>query len=157
MAGAMMLERAAAPDLSEKVDNLSYLTNMAESPALEEIDEEVLKERESGIMELGKQYKDEGKAKELGKLIKLIRPFTKLISKAKAAKLVRELVDIYLDMQHDAATGYEVDLCKECIEWAKEEKRTFLRQSLEARWVSVTTGWSKKCLKVRQKLGTKKN
>merc|ERR1719266_1063291 len=82
-------------------------------------------------MELGKQYKDEGKAKELGKLIKLIRPFTKLISKAKAAKLVRELVDIYLDMQHDAATGYEVDLCKECIEWAKEEKRTFLRQSLE--------------------------
>ena len=131
MAGAMMLARAAAPDLSEKVDNLSYLTNMAESPALQEIDEEVLKERESGIMELGKQYKDEGKAKELGKLIKLIRPFTKLISKAKAAKLVRELVDIYLDM--DAATGYEVDLCKECIEWAKEEKRTFLRQSLEAR------------------------
>merc|ERR1719402_1001491 len=86
-------------------------------------------------MELGKQYKDEGKAKELGKLIKLIRPFTKLISKAKAAKLVRGLVDIYLDM--DAATGYEVDLCKECIEWAKEEKRTFLRQSLEARLIGL--------------------
>merc|ERR1719402_1338975 len=86
-------------------------------------------------MELGKQYKDEGKAKELGKLIKLIRPFTKLISKAKAAKLVRGLVDIYLDM--DAATGYEVDLCKECIEWAKEEKRTFLRQSLEARLIAL--------------------
>merc|ERR1719187_2674017 len=86
-------------------------------------------------MELGKQYKDEGKAKELGKLIKLIRPFTKLISKAKAAKLVRGLVDIYLDM--DAATGYEVDLCKECIEWAKGEKRTFLRQSLEARLIGL--------------------
>merc|ERR550519_278840 len=86
-------------------------------------------------MELGKQYKDEGKANELGELIKLIRPFTKLISKAKAAKLVRGLVDIYLDM--DAATGYEVDLCKECIEWAKEEKRTFLRQSLEARLIGL--------------------
>jgi 26S proteasome regulatory subunit N6 len=135
MAGAMMLARAAAPDLSEKVDSLEYLAKMAESPAPEEIDEEVLKERESGIMELGKQYKDEGKAKELGKLIKLIRPFTKLISKAKAAKLVRGLVDIYLDM--DAATGYEVDLCKECIEWAKEEKRTFLRQSLEARLIAL--------------------
>jgi len=130
-----MLARAAAPDLSEKVDSLEYLAKMAESPAPEEIDEEVLKERESGIMELGKQYKDEGKAKELGKLIKLIRPFTKLISKAKAAKLVRGLVDIYLDM--DAATGYEVDLCKECIEWAKEEKRTFLRQSLEARLIAL--------------------
>ena len=126
-----------------------------EEQAPVELDEEVLKERESGIMELGKQYKDEGNAKDLGKLIKMIRPFTKLISKAKAAKLVRELVDIYLDM--DAATGYEVDLCKECIEWAKEEKRTFLRQSLEARWVSITTGWSKKMSESQTKAGNQEN
>ena len=26
---------------------------------------------------------------------------------------------------------YQVELCTECIEWAKEEKRTFLRQALE--------------------------
>merc|ERR1739844_261518 len=31
----------------------------------------------------------------------------------------------------------EVQLCKECIEWAKEEKRTFLRQSLESRLVGL--------------------
>ena len=68
-----------------------------------ELDEEVLKERESGIMELGKQYKDEGNAKDLGKLIKMIRPLTKLISKTKATKLVRGLVNIYLDME--VATG----------------------------------------------------
>jgi len=131
-----MLERAAAPDLTEKVDSLEYLAKMAEEEqAPVELDEEVLKERESGIMELGKQYKDEGNAKDLGKLIKMIRPFTKLISKAKAAKLVRGLVDIYLDME--AATGYEVQLCKECIQWATEEKRTFLRQSLEARLIAL--------------------
>ena len=35
----------------------------------------------------------------------------------------------YLDM--DATTGYEVELCKECIQWACEEKRLFLRQALE--------------------------
>jgi len=99
------------------------------------MDAEVLKERESGIMELGKQYKDEGNAEDLGKLIKMIRPFTKLISKAKAAKLVRGLVDIYLDME--AATGYEVQLCKECIQWATDEKRTFLRQTLEARLIGL--------------------
>jgi len=136
MAGAMMLERAAAPDLSERVDSLEYLAKMAEQPtAPDDLDEELLKERESGIMQLGKQYKDEGNAKDLAKLISLIRPFTKLISKAKAAKLVRGLVDIYLDMGGE--TGYEVQLCKECIQWATEEKRTFLRQSLEARLIAL--------------------
>jgi len=133
-----MMERAAVPNLTEKVDSLDeYLAKMNESTpqAPDDLDAEILKERESGIMELGKQYKDEGNAKDLGRLIKMIRPFTKLISKAKAAKLVRGLVDIYLDME--AATGYEVQLCKECIQWATDEKRTFLRQTLEARLIGL--------------------
>jgi 26S proteasome regulatory subunit N6 len=68
-------------------------------------------------------------------LIKQIRPFLKLLSKAKAAKLIRGLVDMYLDMGAD--TGYEVTLCKECITWATEEKRIFLRQALEARLIGL--------------------
>lgn len=115
-----------------------------------------------------------------------MRPFLNSISKAKAARLVRSLLDLFLDME--AATGqevrqlefssrpasyksrvvlvrargaplevyiddnlqavvvvkvleiepnaifsYKVDLCLECIEWAKSEKRTFLRQALEVR------------------------
>ena len=43
---------------------------------------------------------------ELGGLIKFIRPFLKTVSKAKAAKLVRNLVDVFLDME--ASTGMEV-------------------------------------------------
>ncbi|CAB1341434.1 unnamed protein product [Coregonus sp. 'balchen'] len=35
------------------------------------------------------------------------------------------------------AAGQEVELCLECIEWAKAEKRTFLRQALEARLISL--------------------
>lgn len=68
---------------------------------------------------------------ELGGLLKYVRPFLNSISKAKAARLVRSLLDLFLDME--AATGQEVDLCLECIEWAKVEKRTFLRQALEVR------------------------
>lgn len=60
-----------------------------------------------------------------------MRPFLNSISKAKAARLVRSLLDMFLDME--AATGQEVELCLECIEWAKAEKRTFLRQALEVR------------------------
>jgi hypothetical protein len=69
---------------------------------------------------------------ELGGLLKFVRPFLISISKAKAARLVRSLLDLFLDME--AATGQEVDLCLECIEWAKVEKRTFLRQALEVSW-----------------------
>ena len=95
------------------------------------MDEEQLKKNESKVMDIGKMYREQGNAEDLGRLIKLIRPFTKLLSKAKAAKPIRGLVDMYLDMGAD--TGYEVTLCKGCITWATEEKRIFLRQALEAR------------------------
>jgi len=119
-----------------KMDPVEYLAKIAkEEESNDAMDEETLKEQESGIMELGNKYKTEGNAQDLQKLIQMIRPFTKLLSKAKAAKLVRGLVDMYLDM--DATTGYEVELCKECIQWATEEKRQFLRQALEARLIAL--------------------
>ena len=73
-------------------------------------DEESIRDRESEILELGEKYKKEGKANELAQLIRDVRPFLAMISKAKAAKLVRSLVDLFLDME--AATGTEVALCK---------------------------------------------
>jgi len=138
MAGSMMIEH---PNLHGgiggiKMDPVEYLAKIAkEEEANDAMDEETLKEQETGIMELGNKYKTEGNAQDLQKLIQMIRPFTKLLSKAKAAKLVRGLVDMYLDM--DATTGYEVELCKECIQWATEEKRQFLRQALEARLIAL--------------------
>lgn len=120
------------------MDPVQYLAMIAKEEEEKhdmQVDEEQLKEQETGIMELGNKYKSEGNAADLQKLIQMIRPFSKLLSKAKAAKLVRGLVDMYLDM--DATTGYEVELCKECINWAKEEKRIFLRQGLEARLIAL--------------------
>jgi len=134
MAGSMMIETPHVHGLGEKMDPVKYLAKIAEEEN-QMMDEEQLKEQETGIMELGSKYKSEGNAQDLQKLIQMIRPFTKLLSKAKAAKLVRGLVDMYLDME--ATTGYEVELCKECIQWATEEKRLFLRQALEARLIAL--------------------
>ena len=66
---------------------------------------------------------------ELGQLIGESRKYLHLFSKAKAAKIVRELVDRFLDIS--GTSEYDVTLCKECIEWARDEKRNFLRQALE--------------------------
>ncbi|KAK1793958.1 hypothetical protein P4O66_010874 [Electrophorus voltai] len=98
-------------------------------------DEEAVRVKEQSILELGSLLAKTGQAAELGGLLKFVRPFLISISKAKAARLVRSLLDLFLDME--AATGQEVELCLECIEWAKAEKRTFLRQALEARLISL--------------------
>ncbi len=98
--------------------------------------EEDLKDQEQNILQLGEKYREEGKAKEMSNLIKQVRqketerlnldmidafffvlykvrPFLKLISKAKAAKLVRGLVDMFLDMERQGKKGQvEVQLCK---------------------------------------------
>ncbi|NWW10387.1 PSD11 ATPase, partial [Ptilorrhoa leucosticta] len=102
---------------------------------VQENDEEAVQVKEQSILELGSLLAKTGQAEELGGLLKYVRPFLNSISKAKAARLVRSLLDLFLDME--AATGQEVDLCLECIEWAKSEKRTFLRQALEVGWVCV--------------------
>merc|ERR1712062_44548 len=135
MAGAMMVERAGSIPAMEPTMNYKEFVAKLEEEHNREMDEEQLREMEASALDIGQKMREEGKAQELGNLIKLIRPFTKLLSKAKAAKLIRGLVDMYLDMGAD--TGYEVTLCKECITWATEEKRIFLRQSLEARLIGL--------------------
>jgi len=130
-----MIERAQSIPAMETMDVKEYLAKLEEEQSCQDMDEEQLKDSETKIMQIGQKYAEEKKAEELGNLIKLIRPFTKLLSKAKAAKLIRGLVDMYLDME--ASTGYEVQLCEECIQWATEEKRIFLRQALEARLIGL--------------------
>lgn len=135
MAGAMLFERAQSVSNSSREKEIELLNKLKKEQEDSDNDEEKIKNKEQDILNLGEQYKKEGKAKELADLIKATRPFLSLISKAKAAKLVRSLVDFFLDLE--AGIGIEVQLCKECIEWAKEERRTFLRQSLEARLIAL--------------------
>lgn len=97
--------------------------------------EDVSKEKEIKIIEQGQKMSQSGNAEGLARFIREIRPGLKNFSKAKAAKIVRSLVDLFLDM--NTKHGVEVSLCLECIEWAKEEKRSLLRQSLETRLIAL--------------------
>jgi 26S proteasome regulatory subunit N6 len=135
MAGAELLERARALSITDSEEGIRLLNKIVQEQEIAEDDEGNIRLKEQAILQLGELYKKERKAKELADLIKATRPFLSLISKAKAAKVVRALVDFFLDLE--AGIGIEVQLCKECIEWSKEERRTFLRQSLEARLIAL--------------------
>ncbi|KAF1574724.1 UNVERIFIED_CONTAM: 26S proteasome non-ATPase regulatory subunit 11, partial [Eudyptes pachyrhynchus] len=135
MAAAAVLEFQRAQSLlsTDREASIGILHSIVKRD-VQENDEEAVQVKEQSILELGSLLAKTGQAEELGGLLKYVRPFLNSISKAKAARLVRSLLDLFLDME--AATGQEVDLCLECIEWAKSEKRTFLRQALEVRYIA---------------------
>uniref|UniRef100_I3KPC5 Proteasome 26S subunit, non-ATPase 11b n=1 Tax=Oreochromis niloticus TaxID=8128 RepID=I3KPC5_ORENI len=136
MAAAAVVEFQRAQSLISTDRNASIdILHSIVRRDVQENDEEAVRVKEQSILELGTLLAKTGQAAELGGLLKFVRPFLMSISKAKAARLVRSLLDLFLDME--AATGQEVELCLECIEWAKAEKRTFLRQALEARLISL--------------------
>lgn len=126
MAGATLLARNYSDTMSNKFPFGGKYENVGAN-------EEYIREKEVQILEIGEQFKKQGKAKDLAELIRGVRPFLSQISKAKAAKLVKALVDMLLDLE----TRVDIDLFLEIIEWAKEESRTFLRQSLEARLIAL--------------------
>lgn len=124
----MMFERSASRDDSS-IRSLSHLLQNDES------EDDKIRIEEQNILKLGEKYKKENDPDKLAELITKTRPFLNQISKAKAAKLVRSLVDLFLDLE--SKSKLEIPLCLECIQWAKDEQRTFLRQSLEARLVAL--------------------
>lgn len=102
-------------------------------------------------MELGNILAQNKQTEELRNMIEQTRPFLVSLGKAKAAKLVRDLVDLCLkidDQDGDIKVSriisfkykpnyFQVGLVKECIQWATEQNRTFLRQTLTARLVRL--------------------
>ena len=80
-----------------------------------------MRDQEANILQLGERLREEGKATEMTNLIQKVRAVLKYMSKAKAAKLVRGLVDMFLEMksnrdQESDSGEREVQLCKVRIE-----------------------------------------
>ena len=109
--------------------------------------EETLAGMEENILSLASKYCSEAKDQEMIQLVYKTRPFLKLLSKSKAAKLLRQLVDKFLSIDPKALAekavegdvlGEEgVELLRSCIDWSESEKRSYMRQSLQVRLVAL--------------------
>lgn len=62
--------------------------------------------------------------------------FFQIVTKAKCAKVVRQVLDIVVSLAPEAY-AMQREICEKIIEWCRREKRSFLRQRVEAKLASI--------------------
>ncbi|KRX35476.1 putative 26S proteasome regulatory subunit rpn-6.1 [Trichinella patagoniensis] len=143
MAGAAEVEIFLAEVHKDEKNAIRHLTNFVTNTTSQDNEEE-LKKKEEVIMQCGNILAREKLTEALKEMIQRTRPFLISLGKAKAAKLVRNLVDLFCSIEMNGTPAeaknfqdIKVELCRECIQWAREQSRIFLRQTLEARLVKL--------------------
>ncbi|VDM55574.1 unnamed protein product [Angiostrongylus costaricensis] len=111
----------------------SFKVFLVKTPASSDAD---IKKKEESIMELGRLLMRNKQTQELRRMIVETHPFLASLGIAKAAKLLRNLVDLCL-MIDDQDENIKIELVRECIQWAVDHNRTYLRQTLEARLIRL--------------------
>ncbi|KAF2791966.1 PCI-domain-containing protein [Melanomma pulvis-pyrius CBS 109.77] len=97
--------------------------------------EAAIKNYEAALVGLGQLFRDQQRVKALAELVKQARSVLSSFAKAKTAKLVRQLLELFTTIPNTA--DIQISVTKSCIEWAISERRGFLRQNLETRLVSL--------------------
>ncbi|THH13833.1 hypothetical protein EW146_g6436 [Bondarzewia mesenterica] len=97
--------------------------------------EQSLRDQETALVKLGELYRDQQNAQGLAEVITLSRSFMSSTAKAKTAKLIRTLLDFFSAIPD--SHQIQIAVLNDNIEWAKREKRIFLKQSLETRLVGI--------------------
>ncbi len=76
-------------------------------------------------------YLQDRKFDEVLDLLKMNNELFGAIPKAKTAKIVRNILGLVGEVPQSAKI--QIKLCEDVVEWCKIEKRTFLRQRIEAK------------------------
>jgi len=113
-------------------------TSVAAAGIAFEEEENRVKVKEGAIAGLAEVFVKRGDAAAIADLGKKLRvSFFTTIAKAKTAKIVRSLIDAVARIPGTLESGVQVQMCEETVVWCKEERRTFLRQRIEARLAAL--------------------
>lgn len=123
---------AGALEAKSPSEAISMLYRVLEDPSSTS---EALRIKEQAITNLSDLLRQENRAEDLRSLLTQLRPFFSLIPKAKTAKIVRGIIDAVAKIP--GTSDLQIALCKEMVQWTRAEKRTFLRQRVEARLAAL--------------------
>ncbi|GAA5894960.1 hypothetical protein JCM8208_000074 [Rhodotorula glutinis] len=98
-------------------------------------DDQLLRDKEQAIIALAQLHRDNRDATKLADVIRHSRTLVEHLAKAKTAKLIRTLLDLFAAIPD--STQAQIDATRDAAEWAKLDKRLFLKQNLETRLVSL--------------------
>jgi len=98
-------------------------------------DADALATKEQAVTRVGDLYAEHKLADKLIALVVALRPFFGQVAKAKTAKIVRTLIDQLAKIPD--TRELQMQLCRDSIEWCKSEKRSFLRQRIQARLAAL--------------------
>ncbi|KAK0251271.1 hypothetical protein B0A54_13244 [Friedmanniomyces endolithicus] len=93
------------------------------------------REFENALLGLGELYRDHQRTQDLATLIQQTRDVLTSFARAKTAKLVRQLLDLFTAIPN--TTDIQISVTKSCIDWAVSQRQGFLRQNLEVRLVGL--------------------
>lgn len=99
---------------------------------------ELISGKTTAIYALGELYAQKGKHEDLRNFIRDTRSFFGTIAKAKTAKILKELLNIFGRIPN--TEKLQAEFCKETITWCQKEGRSFLKQRVQSRLASLLLG-----------------
>lgn len=137
-------EEEVEDEMVTSLENLENLTPELRSSIVEDYrailnnlrqDDKAIKIKEQCIYRLARLHTQAQNFDEVVALLKSNNEFWSIIPKAKTAKIVRNILTMVASVPD--SLDIQVKLCKDVVEWCIAEKRTFLRQRIEAKLASL--------------------
>eukprot|EP00606_Chrysophyceae_sp_TOSAG23-5_P000174 GSChrysophyteH2.ASY1.ANO1.241.1 assembled CDS len=97
----------------------------------ERVDDAAIRIKERCIYRITRIHTEAKNVDEVSALMKKNSEFFGIIPKAKTAKIVRSILELVAKIPD--SVDIQLKLCNDLVSWCEQEKRTFLRQRIEAR------------------------
>jgi 26S proteasome regulatory subunit N6 len=93
--------------------------------------------KEISILKAAQIIKVSGDFSALASFVRSLNSLWTVFPRAKTAKLVKSLLDLFEEIGGEEPLLIEIELCRELLQWSENEKRTFLKQAIEIRLIAL--------------------